>query len=285
MRFKTALLSLLILICPLACCYGQLSFSGVNGERGYSAMRAVFRWDSDAGIILTPSYEYYRMDDDPDVEKTGTAQRYGLRGAYELTDDWQVFAGTYWSPLAVGDEGVQYFTGILWMPFYKGKLLANPQIGLQVGQKRYKVLADDIHFTLEEPFKETETNMAVQGSIDIGHWNLKGAWQKVLKYNTEPPEDVWFSWADVPFMTAVIQGFIREATALRVSYHTPIVSPYATYVRYQYAEEDKPSAAVNAGLLLHWGETTISGGVEVFEPRQKNNRRTFFSMSVEVPFL
>ncbi len=285
MRFKAVVLSLLILVCPCALCYGQLSFSGVNGERGYSAMRAVFRWDSDAGIILTPSYEYYRMDDDPDVEKTGTAQRYGLRGAYELTDDWQIFAGTYWRPPSVGDRGVQYFTGIRWAPFYKSTLFSNPQVSLQVGQGRYKVWVDSLHRGLPDPFKEVETNMAVQGSIDVGHWNLKGAWQKVLKYSTPQREDVSFSWADVPFMTAVIQGFIRDAAALRISYQTPIVSPYATYVRYQYGAADDPSAAVNAGLFLRWGETVISGGVEVFEPRQENNRRTFFSMSVEVPFL
>ena len=63
MRLKTAFLSLALLICPCALCYGQLSFSGVNGERGYAALRAYYRLDLDNGFVFTPMYGYYRMTD------------------------------------------------------------------------------------------------------------------------------------------------------------------------------------------------------------------------------
>jgi hypothetical protein len=85
-------------------------------------------------------------------------------------------------------------------------------------------------------------------------------------------------------MTAVVQGFLREATALRVSYQTRFITPYASLVRYEYAQASSPATAVNAGLNIRWGETIVSGGVEVFEPRRELNRKTFFSMSVEIEF-
>ena len=85
-------------------------------------------------------------------------------------------------------------------------------------------------------------------------------------------------------MTAVVQGFLRNAAAMQVSYKTNFITPYASVVRYQYAQASNPATAVNAGLNVRWGQTIISGGVEVFEPRREETRKTYFSMSVEVEF-
>lgn len=284
MRFKTAILSLLILICPCAFCYGQLSFSGVNGERGYSAMRGVFKWDLDNGFVLAPSYEYYRMSDEKGVEETGTTHRYGLRGSYEWTDSWKVLAGVAWQPRAVGYNSVRYYAGLSWMPFYRWACLKDPQLSVRVGQGRSKTYVNTSGERLKHIFKETETKLQTEATVDVGSWNIKGSWQKVLQYSSPPQPNISFSWADIPFMTAVVQGFLREAAALRVSYKTQFITPYASLVRYQYAKASSPAAAVNAGLHIHWGETTLSGGVEVFEPRREMNRKTFFSMSVEIEF-
>ena len=284
MRVKTAILSLILLICPLALCYGQLGFSGVNGERGYAAMRGIFKWDLDNGFFLAPSYEYYRMSDEKGVEETGTTHRYGLQGSYELSDSWKILAGTSWQPTALGYKAVHYYTGLSWLMFYQWWVLKNPQLSIKAGQGRYRTHVTTTGETLATPFVEVETNLVTETAVDIGRWNLQGSWQKVLKYSEHPPRDVSFSWADIPFMTAVVQGFLREAAAARVSYRTRFITPYASLVRYQYAQASNPAAAVNAGLHIHWGETTLSGGVEVFEPRREANRKTYFSMSVEVEF-
>ena len=284
MRFKTAIFSLLILICPCALCYGQLSFSGVNGERGYSAMRGIFRWDLDNGFFLAPSYEYYRMSDEKNIEKTGTTHRYGLGGAYELSDSWKIQAGTFWQPKAVEYRAVKYFGGIVWNPFYRVGVLTNPQLTILGGQTRSVSYVNVAGQSLEDPFKQTATYLDTKASIEAGPWGLQGSWQKVLQYSSPTQKDVSFSWADIPFMTAVVQGFLREAVAARVSYKTRFFTPYASVVRYQYAQASNPAAAVNAGLNIHWGEATLSGGVEVFEPRREANRKTYFSMSIEVEF-
>lgn len=284
MRLKTAILSLLILICPCAFCYGQLSFSGVNGERGYAAMRGVYHWDLDNGFFLTPSYEYYRMSDEKNVEKTGTLHRYGLNGAYELTDDWKILAGVFWLPSAVGYKGVRYKGGISWQPFYRWGILRNPQLALWVGQQRSTSYVNVSGESLKTPFKEVETNLKVQAAADLAMWNVQASWQKVLQYSNRTQQDVSFGWTDIPFMTAVVQGFLRDAAAVRVSYVTGFITPYVSWVRYQYAQATNPAAAVNAGLHIRWGETTLSGGVEVFEPRRETSRKTFFSMSVEIEF-
>ncbi len=284
MRFKTAIFSFLILICPCALCYGQLSFSGVNGERGYAAMRGIFRWDLDNGFFLAPSYEYYRMSDEKDVEKTGTTHRYGLRGAYELNDSWKILAGVFWQPTGLGYKSVRYQGGLSWAPFYRWGILKNPQLGVHVGQGRYRTYVDTAGQRLERPFVEVETNLKTEAAVDVGFWTLQGSWQKVLKYSETLPQEISFNWADIPYMTAVVQGFLREAAALRVSYKTHFITPYATLVRYQYAQASSPAAAVNGGLNIHWGETTFSGGVEVFEPRREANRKTYFTMSVEIEF-
>ena len=284
MRFKTAILSLLILICPCALCYGQLSFSGVNGERGYAAMRGVFKWDLDNGFFLTPSYEYYRMSDEKDVEETGTTHRYGLQGAYELTDDWKLMAGGFWQPSAVGYKSVRYEGGLSWQPFYRWKMLKNPQLSVGVGQGYSTSYVNVRGERLAQPFKEVETYLKAQATADLAHWNAKAVWHKVLQYSNPARPDVSFSWADIPFMTAVVQGFLREASAVQVSYKTNFITPYASAVRYQYAQASSPATAVNAGLNVRWGQTIVSGGVEVFEPRREENRKTYFSMSVEIEF-
>ena len=284
MRFKTAILSLLILICPCALSYGQLSFSGVSGERGYSALRGIFKWDLDNGFFLAPSYEYYRMSDEKGVEETGTTHRYGLKGSYEITDTWKVLAGATWQPTAVGYKGVVYQGGISWIPFHRWGILTDPWLMASVGQRRAKSYVNTSGERLQTPFKETETFLQTHAMANLQSWNIQGFWQKVLQYSDSPQPDIGFSWADIPFMTAVVQGFLREATALRVSYQTRFITPYASLVRYEYAQASSPATAVNAGLNIRWGETTLSGGVEVFEPRRELNRKTFFSMSVEIEF-
>ena len=91
MRVLSALLNLLLLVCPCALCYGQLRFSSVGGERGYSAMRAAYTADLDNGFTLIPEYGYYRMSD-KEIDEAGSTSRYGLEALYELSDSWAVLA-------------------------------------------------------------------------------------------------------------------------------------------------------------------------------------------------
>ncbi len=284
MQLKTAFLSFALLICPCALCYGQISFRGVNGERGYSAMRSAYVWDLDNNFILTPSYEFYRQSDDPDVEKTGSVYHYGLQSAYDLSDAWNVYARVFVQPQAVGQKGVSYQAGGVWRPFYRYGWIKNPVLDVGIGQARSRTQVDTIGNPLADIYKQTGTNIYAGAGAEIGPWNLKASWHKVIQYSNRVRGDVSFNWADIPYMTAVVQGFLREAAALQLSFPTYWLTPYVSAVRYEYAETGRPAVAVNAGLQLKWGETAFSGGVEVFEPRREESRKTFFSMSVEIDF-
>ena len=284
MQLKTAFLSLILLICPWALCYGQLSFLGVNGERGYSAMRGTYKWDLDNNFIFTPSYEFYRMSDNNDVEKTGATYRYGLKSSYDFSDAWRGYTQFFWQPRAIGSKALSGYGGIVWRPFYRAGQIKNPFLEARLGTVRYKTWVDKNGTDLAVPFSETETNLMLGVGAEIGSWDLKASWHKVLQYKNPIPQAVSFSWADIPFMTAVVQGFLHNAAALRISYPTRVVTPFVSAVRYEYALADTPATAVGAGLNIRYGETTFSGGVEVFEPRREENRKTFFSVSVEVDF-
>lgn len=284
MRLKTAFLTVVLLICPCALCYGQLSFLGVNGERGYSALRATYVWDLDNNFIFTPAYEFYRMSDEPDVEKTGSTYRYSLKGSYDLSDAWRAYAHVLWQPTAVGHRAVGYYAGGVWHPFYRYGLIKDPFLDVRVGQMRYHSSLNVSGNALPDAYKQIETNTQVYAGAEIGPWNLKAAWHKVIQYSNQVRPDVSFSWADIPFMTAVVQGFLRQAQAVRVSYPTSLITPYATVARYQYAQSLHPATAVSVGLEIKWEGTVLAGGVEVFEPRRQDSRRTFFSMLVEVEF-
>ena len=116
MRFKTALVSLLLL-CPCALCYGQVSFSSVNGERGYAAMRGSFLWDLDNGFLLKPSGGYYRISD-KEEDKTGALGKAALDVGYELNDDWLIFVGGHYIPRRLGFANYGYHVGSRYNLFY-----------------------------------------------------------------------------------------------------------------------------------------------------------------------
>ena len=284
MSLKTAFLSLILLICPLAFCYGQVSFLGVNGERGYSAMRGIYVWNLDNNFIFTPSYEFYRQSDEDEIKRTGSTYRYGLLGSYDFSDQWRTYARVLWQPLAVGNRAVSYYAGGVWYPFYRWGVVKDPFFDVHFGQARYRTYVNTSGTALAEVYKQIETNTQLTAGAEVGPWNLKASWHKVIQYSNHIQPDISFSWVDIPFMTAVVQGFLREAAALRVSYPTSFITPYAQMVRYQYAAVSRPAAAVGVGLEMKWGDTSFTGGVEVFEPRREDSRRTFFSMSVEVDF-
>lgn len=284
MRLKNALLSLVLLICPCAFCYGQISFLGVNGERGYSAMRSFYRADLDNGLVLTPYYEFYRQTD-KEYDESGSITRYKLDASYELNDDWALTASGSWQPTAVGYSAVGYWAGAQWKPFYRWGLLKNPRLGFLAGQERYRIYVNKMGNTLAHSFHQLDTAVRAEAGTELGPWDLKASWHKVIQYkNKDFPSDVTFSWADLPYMTAVIQGFIKDAMAVRLSYPTHFITPYAVLGRYNYAERRGTALAVSAGMRVSWGRTSLSGGVEVFEPRREATRKTYFSMSAEVDF-
>ena len=283
MRLKAALVSLLLL-CPCAYCYGQLRFVSVGGEGGYSAMRASYRADLDNGFILIPKYGFFRMSDAEDAQESGSTSRYGLEVLYELSDSLQVLAELMWQPQAVGYAAAGYHTGLAWQPFYYFGGLKEPWFTIKAGQDRTRSYVDISGNDLDSPLRQVATNILADMKIDVKKLRLQAAWQKVIKYSSTVPQDVLFSWADIPYMTVVLQGFVEDAHAVRLSYNTKYVTPYAALTRFHYeSSPDDYSTALSAGLHIKLWEADFTGGVEVLEPRRNRERETFFSVSLGVP--
>ena len=283
MRLKIALVSLLLL-CPYALCYGQLRFASVGGESGYSAMRAQYTADLDNNWILIPQYGYYRMSD-KDPDEPGSTSRYGLEARYELTDTWSLLANTTLQPQSLGYEGIIYQGGFIWKPFYYWAGLKHPVLTARFGQSRSRSYVDNQGRNLEGgPFRQVGTHAELETSVDIkNRWNLQATWQKVIKYSSRVPANVTFSWAEVPYMTAVLQGYIKDSLGTRISYQTDFITPYVSFVRYHYDIHRAVANAVSAGLHIKLWDAEVTGGIEIFEPRREENRRTYFSLSVDIP--
>lgn len=283
MSFYRLFAVLLILVCPCALCYGQLSFSGVNGEKGYAALRGEYKLDLDNGFILTPDYGYYRRSD-KEEDEAGSTSRYGLTVLYELNDKTAFTATGRWVPITLGFQSVSYQAGFSWKPFYRYGIIKEPVLDFAAGQTRYDVYSDHAGRRLPAKFATVETFAQGAAAGWLGPLQLRAVYQKVIKYSSQPPYGVTANWADIPFMVAVIQGFVKETTGARISYPTRWITPYASWVRYKYAGKRDFAVAVSGGLALHFWDMDFWGGVEIFEPKREETRKTYFSMSVEAKF-
>ena len=282
MRLKTALVSLLLL-CPCALCYGQLRFASVSGEKGYSAMRATYAADLDNGFILTPQYGYYRMSD-KEIDEAGSTSRYGLEVRYELAEPLDLIVEGIWQPKAVGYEGVLYRAGVAWEPFYYWAGIKQPVLTVKFGQERYHSYVDtNGHDLPNGAFKQVGTAALSEFAFDVKQFHLQAAWQKLIKYSNRVPHNVTFSWAEIPYMTAVLQGYLKDCYAARLSYQTDFITPYVSVAQYHYDQRRQVAGAVSAGLHVKVWDVEVTGGIEVFEPRREENRKTYFSLSMEVP--
>ncbi len=246
-------------------------------------MRASFDGDLDNGWVFIPQFGYYRMSD-KETDEEGSTSRYGLEVRYELTDSWVLLANATWQPLAVGYEGVAYEGGLRYQPFYYWAGLKKPWVGVKWGQSRTHSYVDMTGQDLPGgAFKQVGTTAEVEAETEAKNFHLQATWQKVIKYSSRPPQDVTFSWAEVPYMTAVLQGFIKDSLAAKISYQTQLITPYVSWVRYHYDWHRTVAAAISAGVHVQLWGAEVTGGVEIFEPRHDRNRKTFFSLSVDVP--
>ncbi len=277
------LLTLVLVICPWVVSYGQLHFAGVNGERGYAALKGSYRWDLDNGFILTPAVGYYRMSD-KEEDEPGATTKYALSVAYEIMDNLVAdLAGAY-IPRRLGFENVMYGAGLVYTLCYRCGPFKNPYIHARAGQSFYDIAKDINGQPLASRFKTTATAASLELGSELGAFWLQARYDKVIKYNHKPPQQITSNWTEIPYMTAVVQGFVSDMTAVRIAYRTRWISPYAVYARYKYLVSSEYTVSVAGGLALHLGQGTISGGVEIFEQNRQDHRKTYFFMSASTEF-
>lgn len=283
MRFKIALVSLVLLICPCALCYGQVSFSSVNGERGYAAMRGAVLWDLDNGFMLRPSGGYYRISD-KEEDETGALGKAALDVFYSLNDNWTVFIGGHYIPRRLGFENSGYQVGSRYTLCYRCGPFKNPYIQGQAGQSFYDITAYANGDSYDGHFNSTANTAAAELGSEVGRFFIQARYDKVIKYKHRPAADLAAHWTEIPFMTAIVQGFVSDIASAQVAYRTRWITPYAVYARYKYLTHSDYTVSVAGGLALHVGKSTFSGGVEIFEQNHEENKKTYFSLSASTEF-
>ena len=284
MRFISALVYLVLLICPCALCYGQVSFSSVSGERGYAALRGNYVWDLDNGFILIPSGGYYRISDKEEDEESGTTGKMALETRYEVNDDLSLLTGLEYIPRRMGFQATGYYGGVKYNLCYRCGIFKNPYIVAAGGQTFYDLTAYADGTPYGDHFYSTATQAGSEIGSELGKFFFQARYDKVIKYNHKPPENIVSNWTEIPYMTAIVQGFVRDTVAARLSFRTRFIVPYAVYARYKYMTHSHDTIALAAGVAVHWGQSTLSGGVEFFEQNQSQNRKTYFSMSASTEF-
>ena len=283
MRVVKAVILLILLTCPWTLCRGQVSFSSVGGERGYAAMRGHAKLDLDNGFVLLPSVGYYRRSDsDEDQEEASMKVAFSTR--YEITDNFSIVGGASYVPRRMGFKSVSYGLGGHYELCYRCLGLKKPFIEGTIGQRRYNIQAYSNGSYRPNAFKTFSTAASMMTGAEWKNFFLQARYDKVIKYSDNPPQGVDSNWTDIPFMTAVVRGFVRDVAAARLSYRTPWVTPYAVYARYKYLDNSDYTVSVAGGVSVRWDRSTISGGVEVFEQNHRASRKTYFSLEASTEF-
>lgn len=280
---KKALFLFILLCCPWVLSYGQITFASVNGEKGYAAIRASFLWDLDNGISLLPSGGYYRISD-KEEDETGATGKAALDVLYELNDHVITFVGGHFIPRRLGFENTGYHAGAQYNLCYHCGPFKNPYVRAAAEQSMYDLTAYADGHSYDGNFKSTATLAWAEVGSEVGRFFFQARYKKVIKYSHRPPDGIVSNWTEIPFMTAVMQGFISDVAAARATYRTSWITPYVVYARYKYLAYSDYTVSVAGGLSLQWGKTTLSGGVEVFEQNREENRKTYFSLSASTEF-
>jgi len=283
MRFITALINLVLLFCPCALCYGQFSFSSVSGERGYAAMRGYYVWDLDNGFTLIPMGGFYRISD-KEEDETGATGKAALTVKYNVTDNWAFLLTGHYIPRRLGFENMGYLIGTQYNLCYHCGVLKNPYVRIQTGQSFYDITMYANGQNYPGGFNSTATLVAVEAGSELGKFFLQTRYDKVIEYNHRPPNDIASNWTEIPFMTAIVQGFVSDIASARLAYRTDWITPYVVYARYKYLAYSTYTVSVATGLAIHLGQTALSGGVEIFEQNREEHRKTYFSLSVNMEF-
>ena len=283
MRWIVALLYIVLLICPCASCYGQTSFSSVSGRGGYAAMKGFFVWPLDNGLTLVPFGGFYRPSDREQDEAYAMGKA-GVEARYEVGDALQLFANGDYVPQRAGFERISYQVGASYQLCYHCGFFKTPYLQISSGQVFYHLTQYASGHEYPNGFWTNSPLAIAEAGTGIWKLELQLRYEKLIKYTHRPPADIASYWTDIPFMTAIVQGFVSDISAGKVSCPTRFITPYGVWAQYRYLTDGRYMTAWAAGVSLRWGRTTLSGGVENFESRLDAARKNYFSFSASTEF-
>ena len=283
MRFITALLNLVLLICPCALCYGQFGFSSVVGEKGYAAFKGAAHFELDNGVRFIPFAGYYRPSDSEEDEHLAVGMA-GIEVRYDVGNSAFLFARGDFVPPQEGFERISYQAGIDYQICYHCGIVKNLYARIGVGQVIYDVTKYVDGAQYPGGFYTQTPLITTRLATEIGKAQLQFEYEKLIKYSHRPPIDLMSSWTSIPLMTAVTQGYVSDVFVSKLSYRTYWISPQVIWGTYRYVAEGKRLNTYGAGLSLHWNKVTVTGGIENFRSYWEDVRKNYFSLSASTEF-
>ena len=273
---KKLLLLLVLLACPIAFCFGQLSVSGVAGNNDYSAMRAAYDWNPLplVPLTVTPKFNMYTQQNmdtmyQYGVGATAKVPHYdlleaGLDAAY--TQKANNYSNYYWDAhAALNIENL--FFHIL------------PLDALKIGLG-YKTT---YHSFYNPDYDVTEQDIYTFLYAQKSGFDMNLQYSKAIHFSGD--KNGVPLWLDVPGFTAVNQGYLDYALGADVGYTYKIVRPYAGYT---YVKIDNAPSTDDArlGIIVSVLMINFNASVEWFDvSKNAGNRQTFYSLTAGVSIL
>lgn len=272
---KKLFLCLVLLTCPIAFSFGQLSVSGVTGNNDYSAVRASYNLSLPlTPMSITPKFAMYEQNG------MNTMYQYGL--AANITtpfyDLLQVGAEGGYTPKA--NDYSNYFWDVhaaLSLQNFLFKFIPLEEVKAGVGYK-----------TIYHSFYSPDTDVTEQ-DIYMFLYQKTGGFDASLTYT----KALDFSgdkvgvplWLDIPGFTAVYEGYLDHSLTLDAGYTYKFIRPYAGYTFIK--TDNYPSTdSARLGVILNVFMVDVNASVEWFNFTQNtSDRQTFFSLTAGISIL
>lgn len=269
-NMKRLFLCLVLLTCPIAFSFGQLSISGVAGNNDYSAVRASYNMSMPLmPLSFTPKFSMYEQND------MDTMYQYGLSADAKvpffdlvevgaeagLTPKANEYSNYYWDLHAAANIQNLLF-----------HLLPLDELKAGVGYRT------TYHSFYHPDYDVTEQDIYMFLSQKVGGFDSVIRFSKALDYSndkgTEHP-----LWLDIPGFTAVYEGYLDHSISVDAGYTYKFVRPYAGYT---YIKTDNYPSTDDArlGIMVNVFMINVNASVEWFNfSRNTADRQTFYSLT------
>lgn len=271
-RMKKLLLSLVLLTCPIAFSFGQLSVSGVTGNNDYSAVRASYNLSMPLmPLSITPKFAMYEQDG------MDTMYQYGIGANMNVPfyDLLEVGADAAYTPKA------NEYSNYLW----------DAHAALNIQNLFFRILPlDELkaglgYRTIYHTFHATDTDVTEQDIYmflyqKTGGFDTKITYTKALDFSQDKTGTPL--WLDIPGFTAVYQGYLDYSLSVDAGYTYKFIRPYAGYT---FIKTDNAPSSDDArlGLILKVMMINFNASVEWFNFTQNTaDRQTFFSFTAGI---
>ena len=261
---KKLFLCLVLLACPIAFSFGQLSVSGVAGNNDYSAVRASYNLSLPlTPLSITPKFAMYEQNG------MNTMYQYGLAAnvTTPFYDLLEVGAEGGYTPKA--NDYSNYFWDVhaaLSLQNFLFKVIPLEELKAGLGYK-----------TIYHSFYSPDTDVTEQDIYlflyqKTGGLDASITYTKALDFSGDKTGVPL--WLDIPGFTAVYEGYLDHSLSLDAGY---------TFIK---TDNYHSTDTARLGVILNVFMVDVNASVEWFNFTQNTgDRQTFFSLTAGVSIL